>query len=160
MPEKKVSVSRETSSVSARRMAADGRRMELSPARRAHLQKITFFENPERAYRVRRPHFLPPACLTMAVIFSGCLVQFAHFWSEIALSSARGAHRSKMGLRKRPIFDPFRPPFLELSRETSRHFELKAPSRVEELSFLSKSENGALVHARRSFSNKNRSFFG
>ena len=83
----------------------------------------------------------------MAAIFFGCLVQFAHFWSTIVLSSARGAHRSKTGLRKRPISDPFRPPFLQLSRETSSHLECKAPSRIEKLALLPKSENGALARA-------------
>ncbi len=55
--QKKMSISRETSSLSARRMAADGRRMELWPARRAHFRKISLFGNPDRAYCVRRPHF-------------------------------------------------------------------------------------------------------
>ena len=103
----------------------------LVQARRLFSKKARFFQNPERAYRVRRPHFWPPACLTMAIIFSGRLVRFANFCSEMVLSSTRGAHLSKMGLQKRPISDPFRPPFLELSRETSSHFEWKAPSQVE-----------------------------
>ena len=93
---KKVSVSRETSSISARRMAADGRRMELSPARRAHLQKNTFFENPERAYRVRRAHFWPPACLTMAAIFFGMsrAIRSLLVWNRTLVCARRSSEQN------------------------------------------------------------------